>query len=234
MLSWDDCFTHISGGGSISYSHNFGKGFMEFLPVSMGKAVRIGVATLCGPGVSLPDGTRVGYGSNLTTLTQLNGVRCATVQGNLPRRCIKNPTGEYVHEGSAVVPWDGTEDIDEAISPSIFSHRKWQRSGNRSPRVGMDMRGLLSAQPDLSVAPLNGSLGDSLPIDLEAGRPAPQSASRNGSTCLRVLLAFAVFILAFSLIEAGTARIIGAVHVDGIVPPPSPPPVLWPHASPFP
>ena len=113
----------------MAYSHNFGKGFMEFLPVRFGRAVSIGSATLVGPGVDMPDGTRVGPGSNLTTLTQMAGERCVSVQGNLPRRCLKDATGLYIHEGSNVRPWE------EAVEPRTEGSPRRSSTRLRSRRA---------------------------------------------------------------------------------------------------
>jgi acyl transferase domain-containing protein/acetyltransferase-like isoleucine patch superfamily enzyme len=138
LLTFGACFTHTPAAGSMAYSHNFGKGFMEFIPVSIGAAVHASFGTLIGPGTTLPDGTHTGPGSNMTTLTQLGDEQCLIVQGNLPRRCQRTATGEYVHTGSNVQAWE------DAASTKRTSTRKPSRG--RRVRVREMTPGLLAAE----------------------------------------------------------------------------------------
>ena len=134
MITIGECFS--TDGAASAYAHNFGKGYMEFPPLTIGAGVHLSHLALVNPGLHVPDGTHVGPASSVSKLTQLDDSQCLTVQGNPPRRCQRTQSQHYVHEGSNVREWeDAARTIAKRTSP-------WRQQGGMAHLK----RGLLSEQ----------------------------------------------------------------------------------------
>ena len=124
LITIGECFS--TDGAASAYAHNFGKGYMEFPPLTIGAGVHLSHLALVNPGLHVPDGTHVGPASSVSKLTQLDDSQCLNVQGNPPRRCQRTQSQHYVHEGSNVREWeDAARTIAKRTSPWGGSKAVW-------------------------------------------------------------------------------------------------------------